>query len=261
MIERSLFKPHLILDEEFEDDYHLDNSPRDTELARDISPNEQENINEIRKLIREQSFLGISSTDTIKVRNQNRYFDLSDDIDVSIRRFTPLPGIPRFEDPYYRTESQLLKNEITNDSYKDSFSLKRSLTNEKYSHSFEADNYYNSNIKNKTQLMFTRGEAQKINHFSSIENKSNKKCVHRLPALEKSINHSYQNTMDLDEDLPLNIVNESINRRGIYTSPGERLVSPVKRPQAPSPACSEYRRCKGNPKSPDILSSDLRCEM
>jgi len=47
---------------------------------------------------------------------------------------------------------------------------------------------------------------------------------HRLPALEKIISHSIQNTMDLDEDLPMNPVNELVpNQRQIYTSPGKNF--------------------------------------
>jgi hypothetical protein len=47
---------------------------------------------------------------------------------------------------------------------------------------------------------------------------------HRLPALEKIITHSIQNTMDLDEDLPMNPVNELVpNQRQIYTSPGKKF--------------------------------------
>lgn len=41
-------------------------------------------------------------------------------------------------------------------------------------------------------------------HFGSSSNKINHS--HRLPALEKQINHSLPNTMDLDEDLPMNPV-------------------------------------------------------
>lgn len=124
--------------------------------------------------------------------------------------------------------------------------LKRALAQQesKYAYLFEADNFYNNNVKNINQMRFTRAETNKINHFASNNNKSNStKCVHRLPALEKSINHSLPSTMDLDEDLPMNPVHESHHqRRDIYTSPGERLVSPIKRPQAPSPAASAYRR-------------------
>ncbi len=266
LIDRNLFSPHVILDEEYEDDYHLHDSNRDSDLAHQISPQELENINQIRKLIRDQSFLGFNSSKTNIVRSRNEYPESLDDLEVPVRRFTPLPGIPRFEDPYYRTESQLIKHEIDNDDIPMNStysSLKRSLTmNEsKYSYLFEADNYYNDTVKSKNQLMFTRGEAQKINHFSSVKSNAHKKCVHRLPALEKSINHSLQNTMDLDEDLPMNPVNETINRRGVYTSPGERLVSPVKRPQAPSPASSEYRRTNADPRSPDLIPCYINGEV
>ena len=39
---------------------------------------------------------------------------------------------------------------------------------------------------------------------------------HRLPALEKNINHSLPNTMDLDEDLPINPVNR-VDQNQRYT--------------------------------------------
>lgn len=131
LIDRNLYSSHVILDEEYEDDYHLHDSNRDSDLAHQISPQELENINQIRKLIRDQSFLGLNTSKTNIVGSRNEYRESLDDLEVPVRRFTPLPGIPRFEDPYYRTKSQLIKHEIDNDDIPINStysSLKRSLT-------------------------------------------------------------------------------------------------------------------------------------
>lgn len=82
-------------------------------------------------------------------------------------------------------------------------------------------------------------------HFGGSNTTASNKInfSHRLPALEKTINHSLQNTMDLDEDLPINpVCIGSHNQRNVYTSPGDRIISPIKRPQAPSPPTSAFRR-------------------
>ena len=211
------------------------------------TPREMDNINEIRKLIREQSFLNSKSNNN---RSHNGCSESSDEVEVPCRRFTPLPDIPRLDDAYYRTESRLITHEIDREkaeclnntepfSSNENLDTKQSPIANDYSYFFENDNYYN---KNKSSITRSRNnkEAIKINHFSSSV--SGKKFVHRLPALEKILNHSLQNTMDLDEDLPINPVNEA-SQRQIYTSAGERWVnSPIKRPQAPSPQASAYRR-------------------
>ena len=248
LIERSPFSPSLATESNMDQAHYYDEPNTNT------SPRESQNINEIRKLIRDQSFLANSNkTDANLIRHRSQYSESSDELEVPVRRFTPLPDIPRYDDPYYRTESRLNKNEIDGEprfivntttpapiNYDElNPRLKRALAQQesKYAYLFEADNFYNNNLKNINQMRFTRAETNKINHFAA----SSKKCVHRLPALEKSVNHSLPSTMDLDEDLPMNPVNEN-HRREIYTSPGERLVSPIKRPQAPSPAASAYRR-------------------
>lgn len=258
MVDRSLFSPNLaepasICDDEDFKYQDLDQEKRQKKYdsSQEHSPREPgNNINEIRQLIRDQSFL---RADPNIIRNRNQYSESSEDYEVPVRHFTPLPGIPRYDDPYYRTESRLIKNELDGegcfiDERPSSMNLninetnlKRSLAQHesKYAYLFEADNYYNNNKKSINQMRFNKAEANKINHFASGHNK---KCVHRLPALEKSINHSLPNAMDLDEDLPMNPVHEPTHRRDIYTSPGERLISPIKRPQAPSPAASGYRR-------------------
>lgn len=43
-------------------------------------------------------------------------------------------------------------------------------------------------------------------HFGGTTRAAKINYSHRLPALEKQINHSLPNTMDLDEDLPINPV-------------------------------------------------------
>lgn len=189
------------------------------------SPREVENINEIRKLIREQSNLTLKSN-----RQRNSNSDSSDEVEVPVRRFTPLPDIPRSDDAYFRTESRLIKDkEITDDSF---------LIDDSSANVDIAQYAYDSTIN------FTSKRETKYHFGASTQNKIN--FSHRLPALEKQINHSLQNTMDLDEDLPMNPVSEPDvqNQRMIYTSPGDRIISPIKRPPAPSPAASAYRRKK-----------------
>ncbi len=58
-----------------------------------------------------------------------------------------------------------------------------------------------------------------------------------LPSLNKRQNLPMSNVMDLDEDLPQ--CNTTIaHRAATYTSPGDRIISPIKRPSAPSPPAS-----------------------
>lgn len=240
IIDRIFFSPNPVIIDENDEDYDINHT------LEDPSPRELDNINEIRNLVRDQSCLQ-------NAPQYNQYAEYSNE--VPVRRFTPLPGIPRYNDQYYRTESRLINQEIdTENDFIDplkqndsNLNLRKSLieAGNKYAYLFEADNFYNNNKdnnnKNRTELVnFTKSEANKINHFASSK-QNIKKCVHRLPALEKSINHTLQNAMDLDEDLPMNPVNENV-RREIKTSPGERLISPIKRPQAPSPPYSFYRR-------------------
>ncbi|UJR14465.1 hypothetical protein I4U23_001462 [Adineta vaga] len=59
-----------------------------------------------------------------------------------------------------------------------------------------------------------------------------------LPALNKShMVSTMSKVMDLDEDLP-HYVTDTKHRAATYTSPGERIVSPIKRPSAPIPPTS-----------------------
>lgn len=211
--------------------------------------NEQYNINQIRKVIREQTTLhlkGKNAQNRPMVPSYNS--DDSDDLEVPVRKFTPLPDIPRADNPYYRTESKLIKNEIDNDDDDEverphgALPLKNIHNNSTpIVNSFENHHTESTHrIQEKPNLnMETR-----LNHFAS--NPKPKAQIHRLPALEKHLNHGLHQTMDLDEDLPLNPINTTNvrNQRMTYTSPGDRIISPIKRPQAPSPPASSINRRK-----------------
>ncbi|CAF0912102.1 unnamed protein product [Brachionus calyciflorus] len=186
---------------------------------------DEENIQEIRKLIREQS--NMTSKSVSRLRSHS---DSSDEIEVPVKRFPPLPDIPRSDDPFYRTESKLIKDRID-----------QNLDNNNNSNSFtmEVSDYKYSNNKKDTLYHFASSSSNKINH--------------RLPSIE---NHSLQNAMDLDEDLPISNESTRINQRLIYTSPGDRIISPIKRPQAPSPPSSAHRK-KSNQNSDTDSDNDL----
>jgi len=194
------------------------------------SPREVENINEIRKLIREQSNL---SSNVVRHRSTNS--DSDSDLEVPVRKFTPLPDIPRSEDAYFRTESRLIKEKEHVICKENSFIDDKPVIN--YLNNSVDDitenpkhieniyiNHFNSNRKFKKETRY---------HFGTSSNQNKVNLCYRLPALEKQISHSIQSTMDLDEDLPMNPVSEpdTQNHRQIYTSPGDRIISPVKRPQ------------------------------
>jgi hypothetical protein len=73
-----------------------------------MTSSELENINEIRKLIREQTILATNTfnnnNNNLKIRISNLITtDSSEELaDVPLRRFTPLPDIPRLDEPYFR---------------------------------------------------------------------------------------------------------------------------------------------------------------
>ncbi|CAF1086178.1 unnamed protein product [Rotaria sp. Silwood1] len=78
----------------------------------------------------------------------------------------------------------------------------------------------------------TESKKQVFNHFAPTTQR-----VH-LPALNKRhMLPTISNVMDLDEDLPQCTTNVA-NRAATYTSPGDRIISPIKRPSAPSPPTS-----------------------
>jgi len=74
-------------------------------------------------------------------------------------------------------------------------------------------------------------KKQIFNHFAPTQRQ-------HLPALNKRpILPTMSNVMDLDEDLP-QCSTTIAHRAATYTSPGDRVVSPIKRPSAPSPPAS-----------------------
>jgi hypothetical protein len=159
------------------------------------------------------------------------------------------------DDAYFRTESRLVKDKETliELSKENSFIIDTNNNNNSnnaqinYLNNNDSEYVYtgnfNSNQKFKRETRYHFGTSN-VNNTSHNNNNSKVNFSYRLPALEKQISHSLQNTMDLDEDLPMNPVSQpdTNNQRQIYTSPGDRIISPVKRPQAPSPASSAYRR-------------------
>lgn len=60
-----------------------------------------EKIMELRKLLSDQSSKKINGT------KKHSGSDSSDEFELPVRRFTPLPDIPRADDAYFRTESRL----------------------------------------------------------------------------------------------------------------------------------------------------------
>ena len=170
-----------------------------------------------------------------------------EDTEVPVRKFTPLPNIPRVDDNYYRTESHLIKNDIGDMSSNDinerpsgAYLVPRDFKNTDAVINSQKDvqkpeiiqniNFDNKQIKWETKY-----------HFSNSQKKHTTK---RLPALDRHYN--LHQAMDLDEDLPVNPVNTNSQQRVAYTSPGERIVSPVKRPSAPSPPKSSYYKYHEN---------------
>lgn len=223
---------------------------------------ESKNINEIRRLIREQTNLSKNS------RLQNYYHhqnsgDSSDELEVPIRKFTPLPDIPRMDDAYFRTESNLVAKRgshhtnhldldseysFIDDSKPDyamasvdpSSSSSSSTTVGACVTAAASNGLGRASFNSKQSRMETRYHFGNSSNHAGGGFGSKKPFNHRLPSLEKTINHTIQNTMDLDEDLPMNPEPDRTNQRQIYTSPGDRIISPIKRPNAPSPVSELY---------------------
>lgn len=186
-----------------------------------VETEEHRHINQIRKLIREQSNCHkATKSNGVVVYDSD---DSSDEMEVSIRKFTPLPDIPRSDDTYYRTESSLVKTSVAPALDRDNSFIdgKNCL---KFSFPVEDNSFVQTCLSRKETRYHFGGSSQ-----------TKKPYNHKLPSLEKAINHTIQNTMDLDEDLPMNPEFDRQNQRQIYTSPGDRIISPIKRPQAPSP--------------------------
>jgi hypothetical protein len=78
-----------------------------------------------------------------------------------------------------------------------------------------------------------KSKKQIFNHFAPTQRGQlpilNKHHILPLPTMS--------NVMDLDEDLPQCNTNIT-HRAATYTSPGDRIISPIKRPPAPSPPTS-----------------------
>lgn len=89
---------------------------------------------------------------------------------------------------------------------------------------FRTETVFNSNKSNppKKQMFYHFARSQR-GHLPSLAK----------PALPPSIS----NVMDLDENLP-ECYNRIPNRTETYTSPNDRISSPIKRPSAPSPPAS-----------------------
>ena len=203
-------------------------SPRSTD---------QLNISTIRKVIREQTNMHLkskvgASISRPMVTSYNNSDESESDVEVPVRRFTPLPDIPRADNPYYRTEGKLIKHELETDDF------------ERPTGALPLKNLNNGNkIKAQDEDLLTARNAKKetrMNHFAQKQ----KAQIHRLPALDKNLSYCLHETMDLDEDLPMNPVHSTNirNQRMTHTSPGDRIISPIKRPQAPSPPVSSINR-------------------
>ena len=244
--------------------FSINDSPRDAE----------NDINEIRQLIREQTNLSIS------VRQRSNSNSSDDYNDMPFRRFTPIPPIPRSDDAYFRTESKLIKDELLIDDDDDNNSINNNqddtitpptpIDNNRYKTDSNSILFINNdfietskyNQKKETKYHFGSGVGVGTTTLNRVNNYN---YSYRLPSLDRQqINHhSLQNTMDLDEDLPVNPVMSELDKtngqqRMIYTSPGDRsIISPVKRPQAPSPLASSYRRKPNKNKSESDSDSDF----
>ena len=231
-----------------------------------FSPRNEENINDIRKVIREQSFLN-SNVHARRFRSSNS--DSSDDIEIPIRRFTPLPDIPRVDDAYFRTESKLIKNEIQNESMDESQPIDIIEINDQLdvSNLISIDSCEKEQNLSTKSILFDDEDGQQKSfkrdtryHFNLYSCYQNKKILlnQRLPAIEKK-SDMLQNCTDLGEDLSMNVIGDETliqNQRLVYTSPGDRIISPIKRPQAPSPAAGAYRR-KAKQKSDTNSDNDI----
>ncbi|UJR32364.1 hypothetical protein I4U23_019827 [Adineta vaga] len=84
----------------------------------------------------------------------------------------------------------------------------------------------------------TQPKKQMFYHFAPTQRA-------HLPALNKRNNlPTMSNVMDLDEDLP-QCHTTIAHRAATYTSPGDRVISPIKRPSAPSPPASAHLKRPG----------------
>lgn len=169
---------------------------------------EVEKIDEIRKLIMDQNVIA-STKHKININSKNNEFE------IPFKRFSTLPDIPREDDPFYRTESNLKMEKLENEQY----------------------HHLDNSEKTQTINYVTRKDT--FYHFAP----SNANKIHLNQKLASLENHlSLRNALDLDEDLPLFNEPTKLNQRQVFTCPVSRMISPVNRPQAPSPPSSALRK-------------------
>ncbi|CAF0762411.1 unnamed protein product [Didymodactylos carnosus] len=189
---------------------------------------EKSTIDEIREIVREQSFI---TTPTPLMGTTQHEFG-----DVPVKKYPPLPDILTTDDTFYRTESSLLPSENDLTSYSKNHHYPRIITTKQMFYHFATPPKRHTTTNNY--------------HHRRTLNTTTQQQQHRLPALNS--NH-YQkktivNVMDLNEDLPFVFPSNTNNiiQRSTYTSPGERVISPIKRPSAPSPpASAQIKRPNG----------------
>ena len=166
---------------------------------------EIEKMNEIRQLIKDQNVMP-STKQKIKIDSQ---------LEIPFKRFSTLPDIPREDDPFYRTESNLKMEKLEN------------------------EHYQNSNNNEKPQIVNYVSRKDTFYHFAP-SNTNRMTINQKFSSLENEL--TLQNALDLDEDLPLSNEPTKLNQRLVFTCPVARMISPVKRPQAPSPPSSAIRK-------------------
>ncbi|RNA29817.1 hypothetical protein BpHYR1_029250 [Brachionus plicatilis] len=190
------------------------NNSKYANISQKPSPRDAENIHEIRRLIQEQTNVMPAKQRTKSNPNPNL------DLDLPFKRFSTLPDIPSSDDPFYRTESNLKNDKIGNQEKQ--IGYQNSKNEEKKSQ------IINIVSRKDTFYHFASSSTSRITidqKFSSFENQS-----------------TLRNALDLDEDLPISNEPKIINQRLIYTCPVSRMISPIKRPQAPSPPTSAIRK-------------------
>ncbi|CAF1058960.1 unnamed protein product [Didymodactylos carnosus] len=181
---------------------------------------EKSTIDEIREIVREQSFITTATPITATTTPELG--------DVPVKKYPPLPDILATDGTFYRTESSLLPSENdTTLSTKHHHHPRKIITKQMFYH-FATPPKSHTTTNN--------------HHHRRSLNIATQQQQHRLPALHS--NHHQKKTlvniMDLNEDLPFVFPTSPNNiiQRSTYTSPGERVISPIKRPSAPSPPTS-----------------------
>ncbi|RNA02587.1 hypothetical protein BpHYR1_008443 [Brachionus plicatilis] len=190
------------------------NNSKYANISQKPSPRDAENIHEIRRLIQEQSNVMPAKQRTKSNPNPNL------DLDLPFKRFSTLPDIPSSDDPFYRTESNLKNDKIDNQE--------KQIGDQNSKNEEKKSQIINIVSRKDTFYHFASSSTSRITidqKFSSFENQS-----------------TLRNALDLDEDLPISNEPKIINQRLIFTCPVSRMISPIKRPQAPSPPTSAIRK-------------------